>query len=130
MDERVAKSVCRSASLYGKMTRESKWRGSSCRIVSVRSDQYNALLANARPQLLTSKLAPRGVRDARNVVANGHCAMGGTIVTQSHRLAILECVLFAATIGCVQNDIKRVIAYSTCSQLGYMFFALGVSYTT
>ncbi len=34
--------------------------------------------------------------------------------------------LFAATIGCVQNDIKRVIAYSTCSQLGYMFFALGV----
>jgi NADH-quinone oxidoreductase subunit L len=33
---------------------------------------------------------------------------------------------FAATIGCVQNDIKRVIAYSTCSQLGYMFFALGV----
>ena len=34
---------------------------------------------------------------------------------------------FAATIGLVQNDIKRVIAYSTCSQLGYMFFALGVS---
>ena len=33
---------------------------------------------------------------------------------------------FAATIGCVQNDIKRVIAYSTCSQLGYMFFACGV----
>ncbi|MSO97790.1 MAG: NADH-quinone oxidoreductase subunit L [Rhodospirillaceae bacterium] len=34
---------------------------------------------------------------------------------------------FAATIGCVQNDIKRIIAYSTCSQLGYMFFACGVS---
>ena len=34
--------------------------------------------------------------------------------------------LFAATIGCVQNDIKRVIAYSTCSQLGYMFAAVGV----
>ena len=34
---------------------------------------------------------------------------------------------FAATIGLVQNDIKRVIAYSTCSQLGYMFFAAGVS---
>ncbi|MES2045174.1 MAG: NADH-quinone oxidoreductase subunit L [Pseudomonadota bacterium] len=33
---------------------------------------------------------------------------------------------FAATIGLVQNDIKRVIAYSTCSQLGYMFFAAGV----
>jgi NADH-quinone oxidoreductase subunit L len=35
--------------------------------------------------------------------------------------------LFAATIGFVQNDIKRVIAYSTCSQLGYMFLAAGVS---
>ena len=34
--------------------------------------------------------------------------------------------LFAATIGCVQNDIKRIIAYSTCSQLGYMFMASGV----
>ncbi len=33
---------------------------------------------------------------------------------------------FAATIGLVQNDIKRVVAYSTCSQLGYMFFACGV----
>jgi NADH-quinone oxidoreductase subunit L len=34
--------------------------------------------------------------------------------------------LFAATIGLAQNDIKRVVAYSTCSQLGYMFFAAGV----
>jgi NADH-quinone oxidoreductase subunit L len=34
--------------------------------------------------------------------------------------------IFAATVGVVQNDIKRVIAYSTCSQLGYMFFAAGV----
>ena len=33
---------------------------------------------------------------------------------------------FAATVGLVQNDIKRVVAYSTCSQLGYMFFAAGV----
>jgi NADH-quinone oxidoreductase subunit L len=33
---------------------------------------------------------------------------------------------FAATVGTAQNDIKRVIAYSTCSQLGYMFFAAGV----
>ena len=33
---------------------------------------------------------------------------------------------FAATVGLVQNDIKRVIAYSTCSQLGYMFVALGM----
>ncbi len=34
---------------------------------------------------------------------------------------------FAATVGLFQNDIKRVIAYSTCSQLGYMFVAAGVS---
>ena len=34
--------------------------------------------------------------------------------------------IFAATVGTVQWDIKRVIAYSTCSQLGYMFFAAGV----
>ena len=33
---------------------------------------------------------------------------------------------FAATVGLVQNDIKRVIAYSTCSQLGYMFVACGI----
>ena len=45
--------------------------------------------------------------------------------------AVVICVgaitaFFAATVGLVQNDIKRVIAYSTCSQLGYMFVALGV----
>jgi len=34
---------------------------------------------------------------------------------------------FAATTGVVQNDLKRVIAYSTCSQLGYMVFACGIS---
>ncbi len=34
--------------------------------------------------------------------------------------------IFAATVALTQNDIKRVIAYSTCSQLGYMFFAAGV----
>ena len=33
---------------------------------------------------------------------------------------------FAGTVGCVQNDIKRIIAYSTCSQLGYMFLAAGL----
>jgi NADH-quinone oxidoreductase subunit L len=43
-------------------------------------------------------------------------------------IAIIGAVtaLFAATVGLTQNDIKRVIAYSTCSQLGYMFFAAGV----
>src|SRR3954462_5879992 len=35
--------------------------------------------------------------------------------------------IFAASIGMAQNDIKRVVAYSTCSQLGYMFFGAGVS---
>ena len=35
--------------------------------------------------------------------------------------------IFAATVGLTQFDIKRVIAYSTCSQLGYMFFAAGIS---
>jgi NADH-quinone oxidoreductase subunit L len=34
--------------------------------------------------------------------------------------------MFAASVGLVQNDIKRIIAYSTCSQLGYMFVAMGV----
>lgn len=34
---------------------------------------------------------------------------------------------FAASVGLVQNDIKRIIAFSTCSQLGYMIFACGAS---
>ena len=34
--------------------------------------------------------------------------------------------IFAASVAVVQNDIKKIIAYSTCSQLGYMFFAAGV----
>jgi NADH-quinone oxidoreductase subunit L len=47
-------------------------------------------------------------------------------------LNVVACVgaitaLFAATIAITQTDIKKIIAYSTCSQLGYMFFACGVS---
>ena len=46
-------------------------------------------------------------------------------------LAVVTCVgamtaFFAASTGLVQNDLKRVIAYSTCSQLGYMVFALSL----
>ena len=43
-------------------------------------------------------------------------------------VAVVGCVtsIFAATMGLVQNDIKRVLAYSTVSQLGYMFLACGV----
>ncbi len=48
-------------------------------------------------------------------------------------LLVVTCIgaltaIFAATVGLVQNDIKRVIAYSTCSQLGYMFVALGLGF--
>ncbi|MBX3580685.1 MAG: NADH-quinone oxidoreductase subunit L [Rhizobiaceae bacterium] len=48
-------------------------------------------------------------------------------------LVVVTCIgaltaFFAATVGLVQNDIKRVIAYSTCSQLGYMFVALGMGF--
>jgi len=48
--------------------------------------------------------------------------------TSMHTVAIVGALtaIFAASIGLVQNDIKRVLAYSTVSQLGYMFLALGV----
>jgi len=50
-------------------------------------------------------------------------------------MEVVACVgivtaLFAATIGLAQNDIKKVLAYSTVSQLGYMFLALGLGYFT
>jgi len=59
------------------------------------------------------------------------CRMSPVFEYAPYALAMVTVVgastaLFAATIGCVQNDIKRIIAYSTCSQLGYMFFAAGV----
>jgi NADH-quinone oxidoreductase subunit L len=49
-------------------------------------------------------------------------------VTAAHVVTWVGAItcFFAATVGTAQNDIKRVIAYSTCSQLGYMFFAAGV----
>ncbi|WP_380877425.1 NADH:ubiquinone oxidoreductase subunit L [Sphingomonas sp. DBB INV C78] len=51
-----------------------------------------------------------------------------TSQTALHVVAIVGAAtcFFAATVGTCQNDIKRVIAYSTCSQLGYMFFAAGI----
>jgi NADH-quinone oxidoreductase subunit L len=51
-----------------------------------------------------------------------HAPIAKDVVTM---VGAITC-LFAATIGLAQNDIKRVVAYSTCSQLGYMFFAAGV----
>ena len=52
----------------------------------------------------------------------------GSIITMS-AITIVGALtaFFAATIGLVQNDIKKVIAYSTCSQLGYMVFACGIT---
>ncbi|QEX17135.1 NADH:ubiquinone oxidoreductase subunit L [Hypericibacter terrae] len=60
------------------------------------------------------------------------CRLSPMFELAPHALAVVTIVgastaIFAATIGLCQNDIKRVIAYSTCSQLGYMFFAAGVS---
>jgi NADH-ubiquinone oxidoreductase chain 5 len=50
----------------------------------------------------------------------------------THCLVLISIVgaltsIFAATIGLVQNDLKKIIAYSTCSQLGYMIFICGLS---
>ena len=59
------------------------------------------------------------------------CRMSPVLEWAPHALTFItfmgaSTAFFAATVGLVQNDIKRVIAYSTCSQLGYMFVAAGV----
>ncbi len=59
------------------------------------------------------------------------CRLSPMFVTSPVAMTVVTYVgaataLFAATVGTTQTDIKRVIAYSTCSQLGYMFFAAGV----
>ncbi len=59
------------------------------------------------------------------------CRLSPLFETSQFALNVITIVgattaIFAATVGLVQTDIKRVIAYSTCSQLGYMFFAAGV----
>ena len=59
------------------------------------------------------------------------CRLSPMFVTSPTAMTVVTYVgaataLFAATVGTTQTDIKRVIAYSTCSQLGYMFFAAGV----
>ena len=56
----------------------------------------------------------------------------GAVVSEQFTLNVITYVglitsLFAASVALLQNDIKKVIAYSTCSQLGYMFFACGIS---
>lgn len=52
--------------------------------------------------------------------------LGGEVKTAIVIIGAIT-AFYAATIGLVQNDIKKVIAYSTCSQLGYMVFACGIS---
>lgn len=59
------------------------------------------------------------------------CRLSPLIETSATAMTVITYVgaataLFAATVGTTQTDIKRVIAYSTCSQLGYMFMAAGV----
>jgi NADH-quinone oxidoreductase subunit L len=71
---------------------------------------------------------------AATMVTAGVYMVGRNAVLFSHAPMVLEMVaivgvltaFMAATIGLVQNDIKRVLAYSTVSQLGYMFLAMGV----
>ena len=71
---------------------------------------------------------------AATMVTAGVYMVGRNAVLFSHAPIVLEIVaivgvltaLMAASIGLVQNDIKRVLAYSTVSQLGYMFTAMGV----
>jgi NADH-quinone oxidoreductase subunit L len=71
---------------------------------------------------------------AATMVTAGVYMIGRNAVLFSHAPFTLEVVaivgvataLYAGTIGLVQNDIKRVLAYSTVSQLGYMFLAMGV----
>jgi NADH-quinone oxidoreductase subunit L len=58
----------------------------------------------------------------RNAVLFSHAPLTLTIIA----IVGTATALFAGTIGLVQNDIKRVLAYSTVSQLGYMFLAMGV----
>jgi NADH-quinone oxidoreductase subunit L len=71
---------------------------------------------------------------AATMVTAGVYMIGRNAVLFSHApialevVAVIGCItaLMAGTIGLVQNDIKRVLAYSTVSQLGYMFLAMGV----
>ncbi len=71
---------------------------------------------------------------AATMVTAGVYMIGRNAVLFSHApftlevIAVIGCLtaLMAGTIGLVQNDIKRVLAYSTVSQLGYMFLAMGV----
>src|SRR5207244_9718145 len=58
----------------------------------------------------------------RNAVLFGHAPETMAVVA----VIGVATAFFAGTIGLVQNDIKRVLAYSTVSQLGYMFLAMGV----
>jgi len=72
---------------------------------------------------------------AATMVTAGVFLLARTSFFYEHLVHVLEYIaiigaltaFFASTIGLVQNDLKRVVAYSTCSQLGYMVFACGLS---
>src|SRR5271169_2934887 len=66
--------------------------------------------------------------EVTHLARSGHFGIGDPVITAATLLLFIGAftAIFAASIGLVQNDIKRVLAYSTVSQLGYMFLALGV----
>jgi NADH-ubiquinone oxidoreductase chain 5 len=74
------------------------------------------------------------IHAATLVTAGVFLVVRSSIIFENTNVLFVVCIIgsltsfFAATVGLVQNDLKRIIAYSTCSQLGYMIFAAGLSH--
>jgi len=73
------------------------------------------------------------IHAATMVTAGVFSVVGGSLIYEYSQIALnvvavvgMMTAIFAASVALVQNDIKKIIAYSTCSQLGYMFFAAGI----